>query len=129
MTTFFLFYLIVFLIFGVAIILYFILPSNVLYRYKKLKQLKRTKVKTVFNLKTFARIDNETREIEVSPRFKLLTDEMKHFVILQLQFMPNSDIFRADERAIEEIMKLYPKRKRGYWIKEFALILFNERPD
>ena len=88
-------------------------------------------IKVMHNLQTFARINNKTKEIEVCPRYNLLSDEMKHYVVLQLEFMTRTGtpIESADKQALEAVMKLYPKHKKGYWIKEIANVLYNERPN
>ncbi len=91
----------------------------------------RSKEYKTANQQSLAKINTETKQIEVSPRFYLVSDEMKEFIMLDLKWMLKNGgrQFTADEQALDEIMKLYPKKKMGYWIKEFTLVLYNERPD
>ncbi len=59
-------------------------------------------------LKTIARINNETKVIEVSNKFDGLSEINKDFILIQLGFFSETwDICDADKKAINEIIKLY----------------------
>jgi len=91
----------------------------------------KTNIKVIHNLKTLARINNKSKEIEVSPRYNLLTNEMKDFVVLNLEFLlkTKGDVFDADKKTMDKIKELYPKKNNAYWVKEFANVLYNEMPN
>ena len=99
-------------------------------------KLKKPIIKYLHNLKTLARINSKTKEIEVLPRFQALSGKMKDIIILNLHFLAesNEDAFVVDEKTLKKItlkkiIELYPETNNYIWIKNSATVLFYEKPN
>ena len=91
----------------------------------------KTNIKVIHNLETLARINNKSKEIEVSRRYNLLSNDMKDFVLLNLEFLVETkgDAFKADKKTMVKIKELHPKKNNAYWVKEFINLLYTEKPN
>lgn len=87
-------------------------------------------VSVVDELPTFARINTETKSIEVSQRFKSLDLPIQYLVLYQLFFSLNHSPEEADVKAIEaSALKFNKGFPLSYYVKGFIEIMGEERKD
>lgn len=88
------------------------------------------KYRVIENQQELARINRVTKQIEVSPDFYSLSEEIKDFVMFVLKYLDkNNTQDTADELALREAMGKYPNRSKMYFIKELCKVFRDERPD
>jgi hypothetical protein len=78
-------------------------------------------------LKSLARINHKTGDIEVGKRYNALSEEMKSYVVLQLENLNSisNSYLDADKKALDVLIKLYPNEKKSNLIKQIIELLIN----
>ena len=72
------------------------------------------------NLKTLARINKTTKEIQVAPCFKKLDKKTQELILINLSYwVKTKNVYVADKMSIEKMIEKYPDVS----LKEWKLIL------